>query len=83
MKQDYFDLEITSLTKKISIKIEWIEIESPTGSFLVGPNHSPLISIIKKKSTLTYKEKDAKEIAIEVYRGIFKVSENKAIALLD
>lgn len=77
------ELEIISPTKSNKISIQWIEIESPNGSFLVGINHSPLISIIKKKGILVYKKKDGKEIATEVYGGIFKVAHNKATIILD
>jgi len=47
-----FTLEIVASTQSEIHSIEWVEIESPNGSFLVGPDHMPLISLIKKRSTL-------------------------------
>ena len=83
MTHKLFNLEIVTPHSSEHVKIYWIEIESPTGSFLVGPNHTPLVSIIKKKSKLLYKAHDDKEYAIDAYGGMFKIIENKALVLLD
>ncbi|MFH0898312.1 MAG: hypothetical protein V1855_01925 [bacterium] len=84
MEKTTFNLEIISPEIAEKMDIEWIEIESPTGSFLVGPNHSTLISIIKKKSIIVYQKKATLEkIAIDASGGIFSVHNNHAIILLD
>ena len=83
MATQQFELEIITpeYTKKYSI--EWVQIESPTGSFFVGPDHSPLVSIIKMQSTVSYKPVDASECFLPVTQGIFKVDNQKALILLD
>ena len=83
MKADAFELEIVKLTKTKKIIVSWIEIESPTGDFVVGPDHSAMVSLLKYKGTTKYKEFDGPEISIDTYGGIFKVDVNKAILLLD
>jgi F0F1-type ATP synthase epsilon subunit len=84
MENRYFTLEIISPTDLKELTIEWVEIESPTGSFVVGPSHSPIISTLKKRGFLTYKPKDQEPIKIEVMSGgLFKAAGNKAILLLD
>ena len=82
MEQPIFILEIVTPSSCEKVKIQWVEIESPNGSFLVGYNHSSLISLIKKKSKLTYKNFEGKEVVLDVYGGIFKVTNNQALALL-
>lgn len=83
IEQTLFTLQIISPTKAETHKVHWVEIESPSGSFVVGINHSKLISVIKKKSTLRYENEAHQECALEVTRGIFKVAHNKAVALLE
>ncbi len=83
MENYYFTLEIISPTNTEVHSIEWIEIESPTGSFLVGPCHSPLISIIKQKTSLLYKKTNAEECTLSIQKGVFYVKDNKAVALVD
>jgi len=91
MMLENFDLTIITPTSIQTEKILWVEIESPTGSFIVGYNHSPLISLIKKQGSLTYHlagsqesaQETSQEISMIVSGGIFSVSKNKAIVLLD
>jgi F0F1-type ATP synthase epsilon subunit len=83
MAQETFTFTIITPTTNQSFSVEWVEVESPTGSFLVGPDHLPLISIIKSKSVLTYKKTNSSIESHDVLNGIFKVTENQAIALLD
>jgi F0F1-type ATP synthase epsilon subunit len=83
MTTPFFTLEIITPTQRQVHTVEWIEVESPTGSFLVGPDHRRLISIIKNKSTLRYKKTNAEECDQAVPKGIFTVGNNRAIALLD
>ena len=76
-------LEIISPTLAQQLTVEWIEVESPTGSFFVGPNHSPLISIIKNKSNLLYKTEGNEPTAVVTTHGVFYIEENKAVVILD
>ena len=79
-----FEVEITSPLEFKTYQIECIEVQSPTGSFFVGPNHAPLISLLKKKSIVMYKRVDQKNPeTLDVSGGFFKVSDNKALILLD
>lgn len=82
---DKFDIEITSPTTKILASIDWVEVYGISGSFLVGPDHSPLVSILGKGGKIIYKKhetQDLKEISV-TSGGIFKVGNNKASLLLD
>lgn len=83
METGKFQLEIITPALSQEMIVEWVEIESPTGSFLVGPDHSNLISIIKNKSSITYKPLNQQPLSYDVTSGVFSVANNKAIALLD
>jgi F0F1-type ATP synthase epsilon subunit len=81
----HFDLEIISPTTKEMFIVDWVEVQGISGSFLVGPDHSPLVSIVAKGCQLVYKKHAAQGLQ-EIYinfSGIFKVGDNKAILLLD
>lgn len=83
MDDKSFQLEIITPISSQELIVEWVEIESPTGSFLVGPGHADLISIIKNKSVILYKVVGSQEESCVASVGIFSVVKNKAIALLD
>ncbi len=76
-------LEIIGSMQSEIHSVAWVEIESPTGSFLVGYDHMPLISLIKKRSTLTFRKINGEERHIDIAGGIFKVADNKATILLE
>jgi F0F1-type ATP synthase epsilon subunit len=77
------ELRIVSPTGTIKLVVEWISVESPTGNFQVCPGHSPLISLIKTKGKIVYKEPNVEAVMQPVLHGIFQVADNKALVLLD
>ena len=83
MNVPIFNFEIITPTKNLSYEVEWIEVESPTGNFIVCANHYPLISIIKRHSTLRYKKANQEECSCIVSQGIFKTLGPKVTVILD
>ena len=78
-----FTFELISPNRAETHKVYWVEIESPNGSFVIGIDHTKLVSVIKKKSTIRYENEAHQECAVEVSGGIFKIAHNKAVALLE
>lgn len=77
-----FELEIVKQNESKKISVLWVEVESPTGNFVVGPNHSPLVSLLKYRGILKYQEYNGPEASIDTYGGILKVEENRTIVLI-
>ena len=82
MNKSLFELEIISSEKSEKFSIFWVEIESPTGNFIIGPDHLDLISIIKSRSKLKYKDQDKSIQEMDIYDGVIEISNSKAIVLL-
>ena len=83
MSSKRFALDIISPTIKETLDVLWVEIESPNGSFLVGVDHCPLISLIKQKSTIFYKT-STEEVSRKLHSGgIFQVKDNNAQIILE
>ncbi|MFH1644019.1 MAG: hypothetical protein ABIA74_02480 [bacterium] len=83
MKTNFLELKIIRPTKQEVFQVEWIDIQSPAGSFVVGVNHIPLISRLKKKGQISFKKYDGKTELIDTYGGFFKVEDNKAEVILE
>jgi F0F1-type ATP synthase epsilon subunit len=83
MNTEVLELEIITPKKSKQIPVLWIEVESPNGNFVVGPDHSPLVSRLKERGKLTYQEHQGKEVSIDIYSGIFRVSGNQASVIVD
>ena len=82
-KTESLNLELIGPNLSKKFNVQWIEIESPTGSFLVGIDHCPLVSIIKQNSKIIYKEFEGEESFIEIAGGFLSVYQNNAVILVD
>jgi len=83
-EKNSFDLEIIRTGSNEIIKVEWVDVQAPTGDFVVGPSHSPLVSILKERGKLKYKDFATKNIEeVDVYGGVFRVQDDRAIVILD
>ena len=79
-----FDFEIVSPTSSSVIQVEWIDVEGENGCFLVGFGHAPLVSIIKKGNSISYKKVGVEDpLEMFVSGGVFSVSNNNAKVVLD
>jgi F0F1-type ATP synthase epsilon subunit len=79
-----FKLKIIKPTKKDVFDVEWLDIQTPSGNFFVGPEHEDLITILKERSPISYKKvKDTQPETIDSYGGILKIENNEAIIILD
>lgn len=77
------ELKIIRSTSEEILEVEWIEIQSTIGKFLVGLDHEPLISQLKIRGKISLKLTDGIEKEIQTYGGIFKVENNKAVIIME
>ncbi len=75
------ELSIVTPAEHKILQVEWIEVTSPTGIFFVGPDHAPLVSLIKHKAPILFKEAEKEVDHYEAENGVFTVSANKAMLL--
>ena len=80
---EFFALQLVSSTATKILKVMWIEVQSPTGEFVVGPGHAPLVSIITSHSKLMYKKIDGSLGMFTLPGGILHIENNNAVILLD
>lgn len=78
-----FELEIVRHLSSEKIPIRWVKCESPNGHFLIGIDHSPLVSLLKKQGVLVYEDLDQEQKSINVTGGILFVADNKVTIILD
>ena len=82
-EKKFIEFKIVRPDKTQLFHVEWISVQSPTGNFIVGWNHIPLVSRLKYRGKLIFKPQDKEEIEIDTYRGFFKIKDNKALVILD
>ncbi len=78
-----FELEIVRPTETELLTVAWVEVEGLGGSFTVGPEHSPLVTVLKPGSQITYSSLEGQVTDIEITTGIFSVGTGRAVIILD
>ena len=83
LNTDSFDLEIIRPTESTLVTVSWIEIEGVEGSFTAGPDHSPIVAILKLGGQISYTTHDGKFVKIDITAGIFSMSKGRAVIIFD
>jgi F0F1-type ATP synthase epsilon subunit len=82
-KKSTLELEIIKPAESKRVSVLWLEVEGLTGSFVVGPDHVPLVSILKPKARLIYKTKENLEVEMDTFGGIIVVTAFRVVIVLD
>ena len=79
-----FAFEIVRPTQSTKERVEWIEVDSLTGSFIVGKGHSPLIAVLRQGGTISYSRHAGSTVTLDIASvGIFTVHDGKAVVIFD
>ena len=81
MDKQEFDVEILSHDLLTSMKVEWLEVMSPTGSFVVAFDHAPIISLLKKGSLIVFFKDGRQEQMEAVGGGIVHIQSGKPVII--
>ena len=77
------ELTVTDRESSRSFSVAWIEINTPTGNYVVQPGHAPAFFIISPQQPLIFRLKTGKQTAINVRRGIIEVGRQRATLIVD
>ncbi len=78
------ELQIIRPTSKEVLDVEWIDVQTPTGDFVIGKDHSALVSTLKERGRITYRKHNSKHIqVVDCYGGLLKVESNVVVVILD
>lgn len=81
--EDVVTLEIIQRMELTSYRVEWVEVQTPNGSFLIGPGHSPLASLLRRRGTITYKRVNGETTTLQATKGTVTVIDDRVTIILD
>lgn len=76
-------LQIAKPTEKRILEISWIDLQTPVGSFVIQPEHAPVILALTPDSTITFGFDDGKQESLVIKSGIAHVTRDSVILLLN
>jgi len=77
------NLQLISSVGNQTLRLLWFEVTTPTGEFVIGPGHQPLVSLVSPQSKLLYKKTDGTMGMFVVCGGVLHVEHNEVTLLLD
>lgn len=78
----HFVMEVVFPTSAQKIEVVWVDVKSPTGSFMIGPQSAPLVSLLSANSKLLFKSETGSMGTIEIPAGMLEIDENGNVLVL-
>ena len=75
-------LIIISPEKKESVDVAWVELNTPTGNYIIQPGHAPMIVTLSPQQAFVYAHKNGKEEIVMVERAIAEITRSQVNILL-
>lgn len=75
-------LHIVSPEKQQTIEVAWVELNTPSGNYIIQQGHAPMALALSPKQQLVFAHKNGKEEIIMVERGIAEITRTQVIILL-
>ena len=75
-------LIIVTPEKKETVEVTWLELNTPTGNYIIQNGHAPMALALSPKQPFIYAHKNGKEEIVMVERGIAEITRSQVIILL-
>lgn len=75
-------LQIVSPEKQQTIEVAWVELNTPTGNYIIQHGHAPMALVLSEKQPFIYAHKNGKEEIMMVERGIAEITRTQVTILL-
>ena len=75
------ELRVISPQKSQTHLIAWVELETPTGNFVIQQGHAPMIVTLSPHQPITFRLKNGKQETITPRTGIAQIT-RKDVTLL-
>jgi F0F1-type ATP synthase epsilon subunit len=67
---------------KLIHDVAWLEINTPTGNYIIQKGHAPMITPLSSKKVVTYRLKTGKQESISILHGIVKIDRESATVVM-
>ncbi len=75
-------LEISTPEYHTFHEVGWLEINTPTGNYVIQIGHVPMILTLSAHKPLTFRLKTGKQESINVLHGIVKINRESATIIM-
>lgn len=77
------DLTIICPTSKKTYQINWVEINTPKGNFVIQPGHTPMIIALSPKRPITFGLKNGKRESLIIQEGVIAIDRVRTTVIIN
>jgi len=75
-------LILSTPLKRSEYSVAWLEINTPTGNYVIQKGHAPIILILSPGQSLTFRLKTGKKETLLVKHGVAKIDRTSATIVM-
>jgi len=64
------------------VEVAWLEVNAPTGNYVIQQGHAPMILSLAADQNLTFRLKSGKEESIIVRQGMITIGREETTAII-
>lgn len=76
-------LSIVTPSSSRSVKISWVEFNTPQGNFIIQPGHAPGLFVLAPEKPIVFCLVNGKQESLGVVRGVAHVNRKHTVLLLN
>jgi F0F1-type ATP synthase epsilon subunit len=77
------NLNIVKPTEKKTFDIQWLEIQTPVGNFIIQDQHAPMIVTLKENSEITYRLSSGGNVTEKINYGLAHINRSFITLLIN
>lgn len=77
------NLSILSPTTRQDISVQWVEVQTTDGGYVILPGHAPLIAQLAPQSQLKFSPNGTSTESVLIPNGLLKVTQQQVIIIID
>ena len=77
------ELTIIGAVTKKNISVLWLEVQTPTGNFVIQEGHAPMIVVLSRNRKITFALNDITTESMLLRGGLLEIRRNSATIIID
>lgn len=76
------ELKLVGPTESQSVQINWLEVQTQQGNFVIMPGHAPMVVLLAHNKEITMELKDGSTTLMTIVGGILEVTRDSLTLIL-
>lgn len=77
------ELHIINAHESKIVSVDWIEINTPVGNFIIQQGHAPMVLTLQQKQPIIFRLTSGKEQNIVIPQGIIEITRDLVTILIN